>query len=107
MLAALLIAQVAAALPPRPTIAAVESDPVPADKVAHAAVSYSLTLTGALLLEKLDVERWQAVAIAGGVTLLLGFAKEYLVDSEASGGDLAADGLGVGLGAGMVFTFEL
>ena len=84
-----------------------ESDPLPVDKVAHAAVSYSLTLTGALLLEKLELERWQAVLIAGGATLLIGLAKEYVIDDEASGGDLLADGLGIGVAAGMVFSFEL
>jgi hypothetical protein len=86
---------------------AAESDPVAPDKVAHAAVSYSLTLTGSLLLEKLEVPRWQAVLIAGGATFLLGLAKEYVIDAQPSGGDLAADALGVGLGAGLVFSFEL
>jgi hypothetical protein len=84
-----------------------ETDPLAPDKVAHAAVSYSLTLTGSLLLEKLDVPRWQAVLIAGGATFLLGLAKEYVIDAEPSGGDLAADAIGVGAGAGLVFTFEL
>jgi hypothetical protein len=83
------------------------SDPIAPDKVAHFAVSYGLTLSGTLLLEKLDVPRWQAVLIAGGATFLLGLAKEYVIDSEASGGDLAADALGVGVGAGFVFTFRL
>jgi hypothetical protein len=83
------------------------SDPIAPDKVAHAAVSYSLTLTGSLLLEKLDVPRWQAVLISGGATFLLGLAKEYVIDTEPSAGDLAADALGVGVGAGVVFTFEL
>lgn len=84
-----------------------ESDPLAPDKVAHAAVSYSLTLTGSLLLEKLEVPRWQAVLIAGGASFLLGLAKEYVIDAQPSGGDLAADAIGVGLGAGLVFSFEL
>ena len=84
-----------------------ESDPFAPDKVAHAAVSYSLTLTGALLLEKLDVPRWQAVLISGAGTFLLGLAKEYVIDADPSGGDLAADAIGVGTGAALVFSFEL
>jgi len=84
-----------------------EWDPLAPDKVAHAAVSYSLTFTGTLLLEKLDVPRWQAVLIAGGATFLLGLAKEYVIDAELSGGDVAADAIGVGAGAGLVFSFEL
>jgi hypothetical protein len=47
------------------------------------------------------------VLISGGATFLLGLAKEYVVDTQASGGDLAADALGVGVGAGFVFTFRL
>jgi VanZ family protein len=107
MLAPFVAAQFLAALPAPPTLAAVETDPIPTDKVAHAAVSYSLAFTGALLLEKLDLERWQAVTIAGGATLLLGLAKEYLIDPEASSSDVLADVVGVGLGAGVVFTFQL
>ena len=109
MLAApLLVMQVLVAVPVLPVRAeAAESDPVGADKAAHAAVSYSLTLTGALLLEKLDLPRWQAVVIAGGATFALGLAKEFVIDGEASGGDLVADGIGVGVAAGFVFTFEL
>jgi hypothetical protein len=84
-----------------------ETDPVAVDKVAHFSVSYSMTLSGALLLEKLDLPRWQAVAIAGGATFLLGLAKEYVIDAQADPYDLAADGLGVGVGAGFVFTFQL
>jgi len=84
-----------------------ESDPFAPDKVAHAAVSYSLTLTGSLLLEKLDVPRWQAVLISGGATFLLGLAKEYVIDANPSGGDLAADAVGVGAGAALVLSFEL
>ncbi len=87
--------------------AAAEQDVLAVDKVAHAAVSYSLTLTGALLLEQLDLPRWQAVLIAAGGTLVLGLAKEVMLDDEASGGDLAADGIGVGLAAGLLFSFEL
>jgi hypothetical protein len=87
--------------------AAAESDPLAPDKAAHFAVSYGLTLTGTLLLEKLDVPRWQAVLISGGATFVLGLAKEYVIDAEASGGDLAADALGTGVAAGMVFAFEL
>ncbi len=105
MLTLLLASQMLVALPATPATG--ENDPFAADKVAHAAVSYSLTFTGALLLERLDLPRWQAVVIAGGATLVLGLAKEYVVDSEASGGDLAADALGIGVGAGMVFTFDL
>jgi hypothetical protein len=88
------------------TRAASEYDPTAPDKAAHFAVSYGLTLTGTLLLEKLDVPRWQAVLISGGATFALGLAKEILVDAEASGGDLAADALGVGIAAGMTFVFR-
>jgi hypothetical protein len=88
-------------------VAPVDFDPVAPDTAAHVAVSYGLTLTGALLLEKLDVPRWQAVAIAGAGALALGLAKELVLDDTASGDDLLADGLGIGLAAGLVFTFEL
>ena len=83
-----------------------EWDPLAPDKVAHAAVSYSLTFTGTLLLEKLDVPRWQAVLIAGGATALLGLAKEYVIDTRASAADLAADALGIGVGVGFVYVFH-
>jgi integrase len=97
MLATVVVAQV---------LAAVDAEPVPADKAAHGAISYSLTMTGALLLEKLEVPRWQAVVIAGAATFAIGLGKE-LVDDDFSGGDLAADAVGVGLGAGVVLAFEL
>jgi hypothetical protein len=84
-----------------------EADPLAPDTAAHLAVSYSLTLSGALVLEKLDLPRWQAVLIAGTATFALGLSKEYVLDAEASGKDLLADGLGVGFAAGFVFVLEL
>jgi hypothetical protein len=107
MLTTLLAIQVAAAVTsPPPVVYALENDPVPSDKAAHFAVSYGCTLTGALLLEKAELPRWQAVAIASAGTFLVGLAKEVVYDPEISGWDLVADGLGVTVAAGVVFAFR-
>lgn len=76
------------------------------DKQAHIAVSYGLTLTGAAIARRHDLERWQAVALAAAATLAIGLGKE-VVDDDVSPADLAADGLGIAGAAAVVFAFEL
>lgn len=76
------------------------------DKQAHVAVSYGLTLTGAAILRRHEVPRWQAVAIAAAVTLTLGAAKE-LTDEPFSVADQLANGLGAATAGVVVFSFDL
>lgn len=91
-----------AALPAR----ADELDLGDVDKQAHIAVSYGLCLTGAALGQRYGLERWQAVALAATLTFAIGLGKE-VVDDDFSGADLAADGIGIGAAAAVVFAFEL
>jgi hypothetical protein len=77
------------------------------DTQAHLALSYSLALSGTVVLERYEIPRWKAVLIASAVTLGLGGVKELALDKEPSLADLFADTLGVGLSAGLVFSFDL
>lgn len=91
-----------AALPAR----ADELDLGDLDKQAHIAVSYGLTLTGAAIARRYEVERWQAVALSAAATLALGLAKE-VVDDDFSPADMGANTLGVAGAAAVVLVFEL
>ncbi len=82
-------------------------DPRDVDKQAHLAVSYGLTFTIAVLARHHDVPRWQAVAIAAATTLVLATTKELTDDTGYSWGDQAANALGTGTAALVVFAFEL
>ncbi|MBA3391659.1 MAG: DUF2279 domain-containing protein [Deltaproteobacteria bacterium] len=82
-------------------------DPRDVDKQAHLAVSYGLTLTIAVIASHHDVPRWQAVAIAAATTLVLATTKELTDDTGYSWGDQAANAIGTGTAALVVFAFEL
>lgn len=82
-----------------------KADGIPLDKQAHVAVSYGLTLTGALLLEKTGMERWLATLIAFSGTMLIGVTKEAF-DDEFSGTDQVANLVGASTAAGMVLVFK-
>ena len=81
-------------------------DPRDVDKQAHMAVSYGLTLTVAVVARHYEVKRWQAVLLGVATALVLGTAKE-LSDDPYSWGDQAANTIGAGTAAGVVFTFRL
>src|SRR5687768_15885650 len=85
---------------------AAETAPLAPDQAAHFAATLSLTPTGTPLPDMPAPPRWQAVAVSGASTFAIGLAKELVIDDEASTADLWADGLGVGLAAGMIFVFE-
>lgn len=77
------------------------------DKQAHMAVSYGMTLTGAVVARRFEVKRWQAVAIAAAATLTLGTFKELVLDDAYSWGDQLANGIGTGAAAALVLSFQL
>lgn len=76
------------------------------DQQAHLAVSYGITMTSSLLLEKKGFKKNDAILYGSLISLGLGLLKEYAVDKEASQGDLIADAIGTGLGAGVVWYFD-
>lgn len=82
-------------------------DPRDEDKQAHVAATYSISLTTALGLRKLELPRWKAVLVASAAALAVGTLKEVAIDDEFSWGDEIANGVGVGLSAVIVFTLEL
>jgi hypothetical protein len=75
------------------------------DKAAHLATSYG-TLSTALILRKVDLPRWEAVAIACGITLALGTIKGLFTDDPYSWLDQRANLLGTAGGAAFVFIFR-
>lgn len=68
--------------------------------------SYSLALTSTLLLEKSGLKRAPAVALASAITLIVGTAKELLIDETHSPGDQMANLIGTATSALTVFIFE-
>ena len=76
------------------------------DKQAHVAVSYGVTLSVATILRRYEVPRWQAVAIAAAVTIVIGTTKE-LIDDPYSWGDQLANAIGTSTAGVVVFTFRL
>ena len=77
------------------------------DKQAHIAVSYGLTLTGAVVLRRFKVRRVTAVVVSAVASLALGTFKELVIDDRFSRGDKIANFVGAGLASGVVFSFEL
>jgi hypothetical protein len=77
------------------------------DKQAHMSVSYGLTLTGAIVAERFDVERWQAVAIAAAATMARGTFKELVLDEQYDWNDQLANGIGTTTAPVLVLTLEL
>ncbi len=75
------------------------------DKQLHIAAAYGLALTSTLLLEK-KLSRTESVLWASLFTILVGTAKELLVDDEYSAGDQWGNLIGTAGSAAMVFTFE-
>ena len=81
------------------------------DHQAHIAVSYGLTLTGYLILErhtltKPQPKRLQAVLIAALATLAVGGLKELVIDDPGDASDMVANVIGVGGAASVVFAFR-
>lgn len=77
------------------------------DKQTHILAGYGLSLTSTLLLEKkAHLPRWQAVLYASAFTMLVGTAKELLIDDQYSAGDQWANLIGTAGSAAMVLTFE-
>ena len=68
------------------------------DKNLHVTVAFASTLLGteALLLTT-DLKPKQALFITAATVLVLGFAKETLLDDKIDNGDLLANTIGVGL----------
>ncbi len=77
------------------------------DKQLHIAAAYGLSLTGTLLFEKkAELPRWKSVLYASIITLLVGTAKELMVDDTYSAGDQWGNLIGTAGSAAMVFAFE-
>src|SRR3989338_8540460 len=65
------------------------------DHQLHIAASYGIALTSTLLLEnEADMRRLPAVLWASVFTILLGTAKELLIDDQYSSGDQTANLIG-------------
>ena len=77
------------------------------DKQAHVAVSYGIALTATRILETKGLSRGQAILDGSLITLGLGLIKEFIIDASPSGADMAANGVGVGASALVVWTFQL
>ena len=77
------------------------------DKQAHVAVAYGLSLSGAVVLRRHDVPKWQATLTAASATLAIGLVKELVLDDELSWADQGANAIGVSLSTGVVFAFDL
>lgn len=90
-----------------PRVQADDFSPGDLDKQAHMAVSYSITLTGSVILRRYQVTRWKAVAISVAAAMALGTFKELVLDATFSPADELANGIGAGVAAGLVFAFEL
>ena len=71
------------------------------DKNLHVGVSMAGTfvISSTLLLNNPKLNSRDAVLIAGATMLVLGLAKESLVDNHFSGDDMLANTLGVGMGS--------
>lgn len=82
-------------------------DPTDYDKIAHMSVSYSITLSVAVVARRFELARWQAAALGAATALVLGTAKELVHDEEFSWGDEAANSIGAGAAIGLVFAFQL
>jgi VanZ family protein len=82
-------------------------DPTDYDKIAHMSVSYSITLSVAVVARRFELERWQAAALGAATALVLGTAKELVHDDEFSWGDELANTIGAGGAVGLVFAFRL
>jgi VanZ family protein len=82
-------------------------DPTDYDKIAHVSVSYSITLSVAVVARRFELKRWQAAVLGVATALTLGTAKELLHDDDFSSGDELANALGAGGAVGLVFAFRL
>lgn len=71
------------------------------DKNLHVGVSMAGTfiISSTLLLNNPKISSRDAALIAGATMLVLGLAKESLVDDHFSGDDMLANTLGVGMGS--------
>lgn len=77
------------------------------DHQTHVFASYGLALTSTMIFEKHKFTKWESIFWGSIITLGVGIAKEYALDSTASDGDLVADTIGTVLSAGVVLTFDL
>lgn len=82
-------------------------DPRDYDKQAHMAVSYGISLTVAVVARRYELARWKAALLGVASALVLGTAKELVHDDTYSWGDQAANTIGAGTAAGVVFVFRL
>jgi hypothetical protein len=82
-------------------------DPTDYDKIAHMSVSYSITLSVAVVARRFELKRWQAAVLGAASALVLGTAKELVFDDDFSSGDELANAIGAGSAVGLVFAFRL
>lgn len=70
------------------------------DKNLHLATSMALsfTLTSVIMLNNDKISSRKAALIAAGTTILLGLAKESVIDDKFDGEDMIANTLGAGVG---------
>lgn len=73
------------------------------DTAAHLGISYGLTLTGAMVLKRLGMEKTPALLTSILLTSAIYTLKE-LSDPVFSGGDMVANGIGT-VGAALTFHF--
>ena len=77
------------------------------DKRAHMATSYALTLSVDVVARRFELPRWQAALLGAATTIVVGTAKELVLDDDYDWGDQLANGIGITTATLVVFAFEL
>ncbi|MBI5243034.1 MAG: hypothetical protein HY922_05020 [Elusimicrobia bacterium] len=77
------------------------------DTNLHMAVAFGASFLGAEFLERyFDMKPWKAALLSSVCVAGAGFFKEHAVDAAPSGSDMMANGVGLGVSAGLQFTLH-
>lgn len=75
------------------------------DKQLHMLASYGLTYTFTDMYRRMGQSKWKSLLWGSLSTLAIGTLKE-LTDPKFSGPDMAADAVGITVGAGVIITLD-
>ena len=75
------------------------------DKQLHMLASYGLAYTATDAFRRAKYSKWKSIAYGSLTALAVGTLKEF-TDSKFSSNDLLADGIGVGVSAGVTVSFD-
>ena len=75
------------------------------DKQLHMLASYAIAYTATDAFRRMKYSKWKSIAYGSLVAIAVGTLKE-LTDKKFSSNDLLADGIGVGVSAGVNITFD-